>query len=535
MSFLNNLSFRIKIISSFFCVIFLTVILATTSSLTISSARTATIDKIDALNVRYERTRRALDSFYNMNFLAKDLVSQAGNTQDLISKSSALIDKMQACADALQMKRFPKEIGAIKESTKAYLATFRNDFIPLIQKGYYDKAEKIFINSLNQDFMVICNNMVTVNGNQLRETKNAMASIKSSGTYITIISCTVFEILIAIFLTYLIANNLSAHIKSISKLALELAKGDMTRKLSTNRKDEFRLLMVDLEKMRASWQESISKVISSAKKLKDIIGTLTNTSGLISKTASDNQNRALTVAAASDEMVSTTQDIAKNCEHASAAADESAKATETSVAKIQNVIDKINEQVIKSRSDAQLVQKLSDQAQKIGSIVQTIDDIAAQTNLLALNAAIEAARAGEAGKGFAVVADEVRALASRTSNSTQEITNMVQKVQADAGQADEAMQISTKVMDSLANESGEIEEILNTLTTKVNEVTGQITQIATAAEQQTVATSEISSNMKQITDGSKELAEDLVDVNEDIKQTNTQITVLSNMVSEFKV
>ncbi len=469
-----------------------------------------------------------------MNFLAKDLVSQAGNTQDLISKSSALIDKMQACADALQMKRFPKEIGAIKESTKAYLATFRNDFIPLIQKGNYDKAEKIFINSLNQDFMVICNNMVTVNGNQLRETQNAMASIKSSGTYITIISCTVFEILIAIFLTYLIANNLSAHIKSISKLALELAKGDMTRKLNTNRKDEFRLLMVDLETMRASWQESISKVISSAEKLKDVIGTLTNTSGLISNTASDNQNRALTVAA-SDEMVSTTQDIAKNCEHASAAADESAKATETSVAKIQNVIDKINEQVIKSRSDAQLVQKLSDQAQKIGSIVQTIDDIAAQTNLLALNAAIEAARAGEAGKGFAVVADEVRALASRTSNSTQEITNMVQKVQADAGQADEAMQISTKVMDSLANESGEIEEILNTLTTKVNEVTGQITQIATAAEQQTVATSEISSNMKQITDGSKELAEDLVDVNEDIKQTNTQITVLSNMVSEFKV
>lgn len=514
--------------------IFLTVILATTSSLTISSARTATIDKIDALNVRYERTRRALDSFYNMNFLAKDLVSQAGNTQDLISKPATLIDKMQACADALQMKRFPKEIGAIKESTKAYLATFRYDFIPLIQKGNYDKAEKIFINSLNQDVMVICNNMVTVNGNQLRETQNAMASIKSSGTYITIISCTVFEVLIAIFLTYLIANNLSAHIKSISKLALELAKGDMTRKLNTNRKDEFRLLMVDLEKMRVSWQESISKVISSAEKLKDVIGTLTNTSGLISNTASDNQNRVLTVAA-SDDMVSTTQDIAKNCEHASAAAEESAKATETSVAKIQNVIDKINEQVIKSRSDAQLVQKVSDQAQKIGSIVQTIDDIAAQTNLLALNAAIEAASAGEACKGFAVVADEVRALASRTSNSTQEITNMVQKVQADAGQADEAMQISTKVMDSLANESGEIEEILNTLTTKVNEVTGQITQIATATEQQTVATSEISSNMKQITDGSKELAEDLVDVNEDIKQTNTQITVLSNMVSEFKV
>lgn len=534
MSFLNNLSFRIKIISSFFCVIFLTVILATTSSLTISSARTATIDKIESLNVRYERTRRALDSFYEMNFLSKALVSNEGNTDELISRSASVMEKMQSCADALQMKRFPKEIGAIKESTKTYLTAFRTDFLPLIKNGKHEEANRVFIDSLNHQFMTICNNMVAVNGYQLRETKKAMSSIKSSGTYITIVTCTVFEILIAVFLTYLIANNLRAHIKSISRLALELATGNMTRKLNTGRKDEFRLLLLDLEKMRASWQESISKVIASAEKLKGVIEKLTDTSDLISSTATDNQNRALTVAAASDEMVSTTQDIAKNCEHASAA-EESAKATETSVAKIQNAIDKINEQVIKSRSDAQLVQKLSDQAQKIGSIVQTIDDIAAQTNLLALNAAIEAARAGEAGKGFAVVADEVRALASRTSNSTQEITNMVQKVQVDAGQADEAMQISTKVMDSLANESGEIEEILNTLTTKVNEVTGQITQIATAAEQQTVATSEISSNMKQITDGSKELAEDLVDVNEDIKQTNTQITVLSNMVSEFKV
>lgn len=534
MSFLNNLSFRIKIISSFFCVIFLTVILATTSSLTISSARTATIDKIESLNVRYERTRRALDSFYEMNFLSKALVSNEGNTDELISRSASVMEKMQSCADALQMKRFPKEIGAIKESTKTYLTAFRTDFLPLIKNGKHEEANRVFIDSLNHQFMTICNNMVAVNGYQLRETKKAMSSIKSSGTYITIVTCTVFEILIAVFLTYLIANNLRAHIKSISRLALELATGNMTRKLNTGRKDEFRLLLLDLEKMRASWQESISKVIASAEKLKGVIEKLTDTSDLISSTATDNQNRALTVAAASDEMVSTTQDIAKNCEHASAA-EESAKATETSVAKIQNVIDKINEQVIKSRSDAQLVQKLSDQAQKIGSIVQTIDDIAAQTNLLALNAAIEAARAGEAGKGFAVVADEVRALASRTSNSTQEITNMVQKVQVDASQADEAMQISTKVMDSLANESGEIEEILNTLTTKVNEVTGQITQIATAAEQQTVATSEISSNMKQITDGSKELAEDLVDVNEDIKQTNTQITVLSNMVSEFKV
>lgn len=114
MSFLNNLPFRTKIFCSFFCLIFLTIILATTSSLSISSARARAIEKIEFLNVRYERTRRALDSFYEMNFLSKALVSNEGNTDELISRSTSLMEKMQSCADALQMTRFPKEIGAIK-------------------------------------------------------------------------------------------------------------------------------------------------------------------------------------------------------------------------------------------------------------------------------------------------------------------------------------------------------------------------------------------------------------------------------------
>ena len=234
-------------------------------------------------------------------------------------------------------------------------------------------------------------------------------------------------------------------------------------------------------------------------------------------------------------MVSTTADIAKNCEQASISSNESSQITTTGIHRVQDTIDKLDTQVEKSKHDAQLVKNLADQAQKIGTIVQTIDDIASQTNLLALNAAIEAARAGEAGKGFAVVADEVRALASSTSASTQEITRMVSQVQTDANVADEAMQASVKVMDGISAETGQLHSILSEVTDKVTEVNAQITQIATAAEEQTTATSEISSNMKNITDGSKNLAQELQVVNESISSTHGEIGRLSEIVHMFEI
>ena len=220
-----------------------------------------------------------------------------------------------------------------------------------------------------------------------------------------------------------------------------------------------------------------------------------------------------------------------------AAADGSRKASELTasgtdiVARTVNVMSLISSRV---KESADTIERLGARSDQIGEIIGTIEDIADQTNLLALNAAIEAARAGEQGRGFAVVADEVRALAERTTKATREIGVMIKSIQDETKKAVDAMELGVKDVEEGTSEASMSGNALNEILEQINSVSMQVNMIATAAEQQTATTSEISNSIQQITEVVQESARGAQDAASAAGQLSRLADELQQMVSQFK-
>ncbi|MBC8017679.1 MAG: methyl-accepting chemotaxis protein [Verrucomicrobia bacterium] len=328
--------------------------------------------------------------------------------------------------------------------------------------------------------------------------KRDLAGYNSSFAFMLVLTA-----LAALFLAalgILIATSISKPLQMVFDTLAQVAAGDLTARSGITTRDEMGMLAREVNEMAGRLMETMNQVAQNSMQVASAANQLHATSEQIATGAEEVAAQTGTVATASEEMAATSTDIARNCHLAAEGGKHATSRAQAGAAVVEQTVTVMGRIAAQVKSSAATVAGLGERSDQIGAIIGTIEDIADQTNLLALNAAIEAARAGEQGRGFAVVADEVRALAERTTRATREIGEMIKSIQSETKGAVGAMEEGVKEVENGTREAAKSGESLKEILNQISEVTMQVNQIATAAEEQTATTGEITNNIMQITE-----------------------------------
>lgn len=341
---------------------------------------------------------------------------------------------------------------------------------------------------------------------------------------------------VTVVLLLLLAKDLKKRLASFSERLKELTTGewDLTKNIEIDSKDELGELATYFNHTWIQLDKLIAHIVESSTLVGTYSGQLLIESSRIVKNSRQIAGQSTAVATASEEMSATSNDIARNCAMAADNSQEASNVAAGGQSVVQKTIDRMSIIKTEVEKSSQVIERLGASSEKIGAIANTIQDIADQTNLLALNAAIEAARAGEQGRGFAVVADEVRALAERTARATHEIGEMIKTIQTETTQAVGAMKRSAEQVTAGVVEANESGAALGAIIGQVGEVTMQVSQIATAAEEQTATTMEIVGSISNISETADKFDHTAVIVNEKIQQLQILSDDLKKSTSIFK-
>ncbi len=346
---------------------------------------------------------------------------------------------------------------------------------------------------------------------------------------------TLLALLVGVIAAVIITRQITGPLRDTLAVVERIASGDLSQNIIVTRRDELGVLQQGIARMGVTLRDLISgirdgvtQIASAAEELSAV--TEQTSAGVNSQKVETDQ-----VATAMHEMTATVQEVARNAEEASqaaAAADGEARAGDKVVSEAIAQIERLASEVVRSTDAMTVLQQESD---KIGSVMDVIKAVAEQTNLLALNAAIEAARAGEAGRGFAVVADEVRGLAQRTQKSTEEIEGLVAGLQNGTQQVAAVMNNSRSLTDSSVALTRKAGASLENITRTVSNIQSMNQQIAAAAEQQSAVAEEISRSIINVRDVSEQTAA----ASEETAASSVELARLGNqlqmMVSHFRV
>ncbi|WP_020410784.1 methyl-accepting chemotaxis protein [Hahella ganghwensis] len=349
------------------------------------------------------------------------------------------------------------------------------------------------------------------------------------------IACVLIAIVVAGVIGWLVARSLTTPIIAFTSTLTRINEtSDLTERVPVSGKDEIAMSAVAINGLLEKFQQTIQHLGETSEQLKAASSTMAEVTHQVLETTQQQQGQSQQVAAAATEMTATAQDVAKNAEQASEATTRANEAGLEGNRIVSLSIDKINHLANNIENMEQVLSKVATDSDAIGSVLKVISDIAEQTNLLALNAAIEAARAGEQGRGFAVVADEVRTLAKRTHDSTEEIRSTIEQLQSGVGDAVSSIKSGVDQAKDNVSDASSMGESLNEITRHLQSISEMTDQIAAAATEQLAVSEDISSSIVAVSDlagTSAEAAERSSGAGQDVENLATS---LRDYVSQFK-
>ena len=471
-------------------------------------------------------------SWGNANYDAKKI-------EGLGKEQIAVIDKtIQDIKKHLGTKTLSPEEKKIYQAVFEQLEEYKKPVEGVIDIAGGDlSTATMFMGTADDKFQVLNKNLGDLIALENKLSEGQYAFAMGSFQKVLIISIGVlavavaFSLLISFFMTKLI----TAPINKTIEIMEEISKGDLTKRVDVISHDEIGEMGNHFNAFVEKLHQAIVHVARSSTDVSSAATTLDSAAEQMATGVEEAAAQVNSVATASEEMSTTSSEIAQNCVMAaksSEKANNAAIAGEGIINETVNVMKRINDRV---KESASIIKSLGARSDQIGEVVGLINDIADQTNLLALNAAIEAARAGEHGRGFAVVADEVRKLAERTTEATKEIGNTIEAMQGETRSAVSSMEEGVKEVEVGSVEAEKSGDALNDILKQINAATVEINQIAVASEQQTATTNEIANNIQQISDVMHDTSQRIQDNASAASQLAGLAQDLQKLVGQFTV